>query len=109
MAGEFLFRDWAQFFFFVLMIAGIIIALAAPSAVISYMVIFISGMMAGRVMYWRQKRFHFAYYIVMVGFLIGYLIGTYYGSRKVIVILFALGAFLSYYLYDKKLLRDTLF
>ena len=109
MVSELLFRSWSQFLFFVLMIVGIIIAFAAPSAVISYIMIFISGMMAGRVMYWRQKRFHFAYYIVIVGFLMGYIIGTYYGSRKVIVILFVLGAFLSYYLYDKKVLRDTIF
>jgi len=109
MVSELLFRSWSQFLFFVLMVIGIIIALAAPSAVISYIIIFISGMMAGRVLYWRQKKFLAAYNIVIIGFLIGYLIGTYYGNRKIIVILFALGAFLSYYLYDKKVLRDTLF
>lgn len=109
MVSEFFFRSWSEFLFFVLMIIGIIIALAAPSAVISYLVIFVSGMIAGRIMQWRQQKFHFPYYLVIIGFLIGYLIGVYYGDRKIVFILFVLGAFLSYYLYDKKILRDTFF
>ncbi len=61
MVSEFFFRSWAEFLFFVLMIIGIIIALAAPSAVISYLVIFVSGMIAGRIMQWRKEKFHFQY------------------------------------------------
>ena len=109
MVSEFFFKSWAEFFFFVLMVVGVIVALASPSAVISYIVIFISGMMAGRIMYWRKDKMRFAYYLVITGFLIGFLIGTVYGVKKVVVILFILGAFLSYYLYDKKVFRDTLF
>ncbi|MBS3102530.1 hypothetical protein J4458_03715 [Candidatus Woesearchaeota archaeon] len=109
MVAEFLFRSWAEFFFFAVMVVGIVVSLSAPSAVISYIVIFVSGMMAGRLMYWRKHNMHFAYYLIIVGFLIGYLLGAYYGNRNVIVILFILGAFFGYYLYEKKILRDTLF
>ena len=109
MATEFFFKSWPEFFFMVFMVIGIITALFAPSAVISYIIIFISGMIAGRIMYWRKDKLSTAYLSIFMGFLIGYVIGVYQGDKKVIVILFILGAFLSYYLYNKKVLRDTLF
>ena len=106
---EFFFKSWAEFFFFVLMVIGVIIALSAPSAVISYVVIFLSGIMAGRVLYFRKTKLKAGYYIIIIGFLIGYLLGTIYGSRKIIIVLFFIGALLSYYLFDKKVLRDITF
>ena len=92
-----------------MLIIGFLLSLSAPSAVLSYLMVLASGMMAGRLMYWRKHNMHFAYYLIIVGFLIGYLLGAYYGNRNVIVILFILGAFFGYYLYEKKILRDTLF
>lgn len=103
------FKNWAEIFFFILMVIGIIIAVSAPSAVISYIVIFLSGMFAGRILYFRKKKLKSAYYIIIIGFLIGYLLGTYYGSRQVVIVLFFIGALLSYYLFEKGVLRDLPF
>jgi hypothetical protein len=104
---DFFFKSWAEFFFFVLMIIGFIIAIIAPSAVISYLVVFLSGMIGGRLLYERKKKLSFPYYIIIIGFMIGYVIGTYYGSRKVVIILFVLGILLSYYLHNKGYIRDV--
>ena len=106
---DFFFKSWAEFFFFVLMIIGFIIAIIAPSAVISYLVVFLSGMIGGRLLYERKKKLSFPYYIIIIGFMIGYVIGTYYGSRKVVIILFVLGILLSYYLHNKGYIRDIWF
>jgi len=106
--GSGFYINWAETFFFILMVIGVIIALSAPSAMISYIVIFVSGMFAGRIIYFRQHTLKSGYYIIIIGFLVGYLIGSYYGSRKVIIILFAIGAILSYYLYEKKVLKDVI-
>ncbi|MBL7055084.1 hypothetical protein ISS05_04975 [Candidatus Woesearchaeota archaeon] len=109
MATDILFKSWAEFFFFVLIITGIIIALSTPSAIISYFVIFLSGIFAGRLLYFRKKKLKVAYYIVIAGFLIGYLLGSYYGNRKIIIVLFFIGAVLSYYMFDKNVLKDLPF
>lgn len=101
------YKNWMEFFFLVLMALGVLIAFSVPSAVISYSVIFISGIFAGRVIYERKDKIKFPYFMIMVGFLIGYLIGVYYGSRRVLIVLFVMGSILSYILYDKKLLKDT--
>lgn len=105
--AEFFFKNWAEFFFFVVMVIGFIIAMIAPSAVISYFVIFLSGMIGGRLLYDRRKKLTFPYYLIMIGFLIGYVIGTYYGSRKVVIILFILGILFSYHLHKKGYIRDV--
>lgn len=102
-------RHGMEFFFLVLMIVGILIALSAPSAVISYFIIFVSGMFGGRLLYERKNKIQFPYFMAIAGFVIGYLIGIYYGSREIVVALFVIGAILSYKLYDKKILRDVRF
>lgn len=99
-------KNWMEFFFLVLMIIGILIALASPSAVISYAIIFLSGMFAGRLIYERRNNIQFPYFMIIAGFVIGYLIGIYYGSRRIVIALFVIGVILSYKLYDKKILRD---
>ena len=109
--ADFFFKSWAEFFFFVLMIVGLIVSLWATtmSAVISYIVVFLSGMIGGRLLYHRKKKLTIPYYIILAGFLIGYVIGTYYGSRKVVIILFILGVLLSYHLHNKGYIRDVPF
>jgi len=98
-----------EFFFVVLMMLGIVIALASPSAVISYVIIFLVGMAAGRLIYIRKRNIKLPYLLIIAGFVIGYLIGAYYGSKRLIIILFIIGAVLSYKLYDRKILKDVRF
>src|SRR3989338_9099192 len=104
-----LYRHLMEFFFMVLMILGIIVALATPSAVISYFIIFFVGLFAGRLMYERRNNIQLPYFLIIAGFVIGYLIGIYYGDRRLMIILFVLGSIISYKLYDKKILKDVRF
>ena len=101
------YKNWFESFFLILIIVGIVIALSAPSAAISYVIIFLSGIFAGRLIYERKHKMKFPYIMIIAGFVIGYLIGVYYGSRMVVVALFVIGAILGYKLYDKKILKDT--
>ena len=100
-------KNWMEFFFLVVMVMGLLFALVAPSAVISYSIAFASGIFAGRLIYERKHKIQFPYIVIMVGFAIGYIIGAYYGSRWIVVISFVAGAILSYKVYDKKILKDT--
>ncbi len=91
------------------MVIGLLIALASPSAAISYVIALISGLFAGRLIYEKKEKIQFPYLLIIIGFVIGYLIGVYYGSRRIVIALFVIGAILSYKLYSKKILRDTRF
>ena len=106
--ADFFFKSWAEFFFFVVMVVGFIVAIWASSfsAFISYIVVFLSGMIGGRLLYDRKKKLSIPYYLILAGFLIGFLLGTYYGSKAVIIVLFVLGILFSYHLYNKGYLKD---
>ena len=96
-----------EFFFLVVMIIGILIALSSPSAFISYIIAFLAGIFAGRIIYERKGKTSFPYIIIIAGFAIGYLLGIYYGDRRITIVLFVAGAVLSYKLHDKKIFRDV--
>ena len=102
------YKNYYEFLFFALVIIGIVVALLAPSAVISYAIIFLSGIFAGRLLYSRKSKTQFPYFMVIAGFVIGYLIGVYHGSRGIAIALFAIGSLVGYKLFDKKILKDTL-
>jgi len=107
--ADFFFKSGTELFFFILMVIGVIVALWATSfsAVISYIVVFLSGMIGGRLLYERKRKISFPYYLIIIGFIIGYVLGTYYGSRMVVVILFVLGILLNYHLHNKGYIRDV--
>ncbi|MBW2983670.1 hypothetical protein KY361_01000 [Candidatus Woesearchaeota archaeon] len=107
--GEYFFRKWAEVVFIIILVIGFVIALVSPSAAISYIVIFICGLFAGRVIYERKGRGMFPYFLIIIGFFIGYLIGAYRGEREVMAVLFVLGGLIGYYIYDKGILRDIRF
>ena len=98
-----------EFFFLVLMVIGVIVALSAPSPIISYAIMLVSGIFAGRLVLERKDKIQLPYLMVIAGFVIGYLIGVYYGNRRVIIALFVAGAIFGYKLYDKKILKDIRF
>ena len=50
------YKDWMEFFFLVIVIAGLLAAFFAPSAAIGYILVFISGIFAGRLIYERRNK-----------------------------------------------------
>lgn len=101
--------DWAEFFFFILLFIGLIFGALSPSAVITYLVGFFAGMMAGRLLYERKNKGRAPYLLIIIGFVMGYVIGTFHGSRQITFLLFIFGAAFGYYLFDKKIVRDILY
>lgn len=93
-------------FAFILLIIGFLFSLAAPSAVLSYIIIFLAGIMGGRLIYCKRKRMVFPYVLIVIGFFVGYLIGSRYGNWLVTTILFVLGSILSYYLHEQGYVKD---
>jgi len=100
-------KNWAEIIAFILLVVGFLFSLAAPSAVLSYIIIFVAGMMGGRLIYERRKSMVFPYVLILIGFLVGYLIGSRYGYGDwlVIVLLFVLGSILSYYLHEQGFIK----
>ena len=99
-------ENWAEIWFFILIVIGFLISITIGSKVMVYITILLCGAMAGRLIFERKKKLQFPYYLIIIGFLIGYLIGSRFGDRKVMIILFIFGTAISYYAHDKGLIRD---
>ncbi len=101
---------WVEYVALVVLFIGFFISMSSGSAFLSYIIIFLSGLLTGRILFQQRKALPFKYYILMFVFLIGYILGTYvsFGSRKVIVIVFILSNILSYYIHDKFIMKNIL-
>jgi len=94
---------WVEYVALVVLFIGFFISISSGSAFLSYLIIFFSGFLTGRIIFQYRKALPFKYYILMLVFLVGYILGTYvsFGSRKVIVVVFIVSNILSYYIHDK--------
>jgi hypothetical protein len=102
-------QKWMELFFVIIMVLGIIMALSARNASLSYLTILIAGFFAGRIIFERKGKIKFPHIVIILGFLLGYVIGAYYGNRKFIAVLFLVGAIVGYKVYDKGYLSDIRF
>ena len=100
--GEFTWKNWVEILFVAVLILGFIFALSMNNAFFIYVVIFLAGLLCGRY-YWKKigKQPLFPFFLIISGFLFGYLIGTTAASRKVVLFLFILGWVASHYAHKK--------
>lgn len=92
-------EDWAEVIGFFLLIIGFFLATLAGSAVISYTVITLSGLMGGRIWYRIKENLKTPWVIILFGFLVGFVLGSFYGDKKIIVLLYVVGIAVSYWLH----------
>lgn len=106
--ADFVIDNWAEISALGLLVIGLIISLLVDSAVVSYAVIFLCGGIIGRLYCMRKNRLHAPFYIIVIGFLLGYIIGAYINKRGyviVILIFFAFGLYFGNLAVKKKLIR----
>ena len=98
-------KDWVEIVAFILLIIGFIMASTSGSAFLTYITIFFCGMIIGRFWFQRKKDIKIPYFIIIVGFLFGYILGSYYGNKWITIILFLVGSLFSYYLHEKGFIK----
>ena len=96
-----MYENWPEFIATVVLVIGFIISLSLHSAFMSYVTILLCGGMFGRFWYGLDNEKKFSWLIVITGFLIGFLLGEYYASKRAIILLFVIGVVISHYLHAK--------
>ena len=95
-------EQWAEALTILFLALGFVIAVLLQSALFTFLSVIIAGFLSARVYY--LKRFSeptFPFILVIVGFLVGYLLGSFWASRLWVLVFFALSFALSYYLHLK--------
>jgi len=98
------YEHWAEAFALFFLILGLLLAVGLRNPFFSYLTVLLSGALAGRIFY--QKRCTepiLPFILVIIGFLVGYLLGSFWTSRILSLLLFAGGFILSYYLHKKEI------
>ncbi len=97
-------EHWVEAFAVFFLVVGFLLAVSLRYPLFSYLVIFLSGSLAGKVFY--QKRFKepiLPFVLIILGFLVGYLLGSFWINRFAGLLLFGSGLVISYYLHLKKI------
>jgi len=95
-------KSWPEMLFFVLLVIGFIVAVSMQNASFIYIVIFIAGLFAGRYYFTKiGKQPLFPFFLILIGFLVGYMIGSFVANRKVVIFLFFLGWVISHIAHKK--------
>ncbi len=99
--------NWAEAVSLLILIIAFITATTSGSAVILYAITLLFGMAFGRWNYRFKKSIKAPVAMITIGALIGLVLGSFYGDRRVVVLLFALGLIASYYLHDRKIIHSS--
>ena len=80
---------WAEAAGFFLLIIGVILSFFLNIAM-SFITVFLCGIIIGRLYCMKRDRRHASFYVVSIGFIIGYLIGSLFKGYSQMVLFFIL-------------------
>jgi hypothetical protein len=98
-------EKWVEWFIILFLLLGFFLAVILRSPTFSYLSLLLAGALAGRILYIKyQKEPILPFLLIIVGFLLGYLLGSFWVNRLLAFIVFALAFGLSYYLHLKRII-----
>ncbi|MBD3355317.1 hypothetical protein GF361_05015 [Candidatus Woesearchaeota archaeon] len=101
-SGETMWKNWPEILALGLLIIGFFLAISMDNPFFVYFVVFLAGILAGRYYFTKiGKQPLFPFFLIIIGFLIGYALGSFSASRKIVIILFIIGWVASHYIHKK--------
>ncbi len=96
-------ENWVEAASLALLAVGFILSVFMLNAVLSFISVFLAGAVAARIYYIKRYKEPILPFILMIiGFLLGYWVGSFWTNRLATLFFFAAGFGLSYYLHLKK-------
>lgn len=89
--------DLVEYVMLFALAVGVFFALAAPSQFSLYLVALISGLFFGRVLWKWKSKGQVPVFIVIAGFFLGFSIGGFFASLRVLFLVFFLGILAGYF------------
>jgi len=98
-------EQWVEALTLILLAVGFIMAILLRNPFLNYLLMFLTGFQAARIYFMkRRKEPIFPFILMIAGFLLGYLLGSFWSSRFWTLIFFVVGYGISYYLHVKGIL-----
>ncbi len=96
--------NWVDYVAILSLIGGVIISFIAGSKVLSVIIVFISGLIIGRWIYFRKYKHHLRFWYPLTGFILGLIFGSRFLSYKAVLVTFVIGTFVGYYIKKQHIL-----
>ncbi|MBD3249489.1 hypothetical protein GF336_05570 [Candidatus Woesearchaeota archaeon] len=95
-------RKWAETGSIILILIGFLVSISIQNPWLSYLVILCAGFMVGRLWFNKAgKQPLFVFFLIIVGFLLGYMMGAFNTDRKIVFIIFITSWIVSYKLHKE--------
>lgn len=101
--------DWAEYLAGILLAAGLVVSIVSKGILTTYVLSALFGLMFGRTLYRFQDKYTIPLYVIMIGFLAGFLIGSFEADRRIVILLYILGIVVSYWLHNEGLVKSVEF
>ena len=89
-------EEWVEALTVLFLVLGFIVSVLLQSALFSYISVVLSGFLAGRIYFIKRYKEPILPFVLMIlGFLLGYLIGSFWASRVGIIIFFSVSFWFS--------------
>lgn len=98
-----LYETWPELFFILFLVIGILFSFLSRAPWMSYMVIFLSGMVIGRLGYVNRHKQVFPIYFVVFGYLVGFFVANYFSvnaNYAILVLVLVGGVYISYKIHE---------
>lgn len=97
-AGHQTLAYWPEYIALGLLMLGFFTALVIRSPFLNYTIIFLSGLLGGRVIYEKYRTQPiFPFVLLVIGFFLGFMLGAISADKKLITLLFLGGFVISYW------------
>lgn len=103
------YEDWPESLALLLLILGFLVAMLSTSFLLQYTIIILAGLVFGRQLHRWKPHKKSSLFIIMLGFLLGYMLGSVYANRKILVAFFGIGVWAGWYIDKKKYLQTAAF
>lgn len=99
-------EHWEELFVLFFALLGFIISVVITQPVLSYFAVFVSGLLAGRLYYIQRFKPILPSVLIILGFLVGYVAGSFWVSLFWTIVFFLSGFSLSYYIHVKGIIAS---
>ena len=96
---------WKEWLFVLAMVIGFVISLSMTSPALNYVVVFFCGFLFGRMLYKNKAGAILQYYLLAIGFVLGYSAGFRSGNLVFALAYFVLGLVIDYMLHSKGVIK----
>ena len=90
---------WGEYLMVFFLIVGVVIAVSIDSFATFLAVMFLFGLLFGRLWYRQRKHLRYGLAFATIGIVFGFILGKFFGHTHIIVIIFLVGAVISYYIH----------